>query len=50
MQYVLERSKPVVLQISKDVGQTLPLNLLHVHKDSLYGYSIQRSLERDQCM
>ena len=30
---VLERSKPVVLQISRVVGQTLPLNLLHFHED-----------------
>jgi len=47
---VLERSKPVVLQISKVVGQTLLLSLFHFLEDWLYGYNIQRSLQRDQCL
>ena len=36
-----------VLQFSNVGGQTLRLNLLHVHEVWLYGYDIQDSLQRD---
>jgi len=45
--YVLQRSKPDVLQISKVGGQTLRVNLLHVNEFRLYGYNIQDSPQRD---
>jgi hypothetical protein len=47
---VLRRSKPHVFQISNFCGQTLRLNMFHVHEDRLYGYNIQRSLQHDQCL